>query len=130
MRNWNCALSKQELVIADPSACIKLILWEESVDVLGEGVTYLLQNIRLGRETYGTVYLKNPKSEQFSFEESENFSEAVVEEMQKFFDNWSQCNHHWGWDNLKLPDMPEMIQKTSQFQGTAMRCESCHMVQK
>lgn len=57
------------------------------MDVLGEGVTYLLQNIRLGRETYGTVHLKNPKSEQFSFEESENFSEAVVEEMQKFFDN-------------------------------------------
>ena len=77
-------LTKQEMVIADPTASVKLILWEESVDTLKEGVTYLLKNLRLRRETGGSIYLNTPKSGEFSCSEAESFSDNVVEDMQLF----------------------------------------------
>jgi hypothetical protein len=83
-RNPNSPLVKQELVIVDPTVSVKVILWEQFVDTLKEDQTCVFKNLRLKRENNGSMYLNTPKSDQFSFEECEEFVETVVQDIQLF----------------------------------------------
>ena len=128
--NPSSALTKQEMVIGDPTACVKLILWEESVDVLKEGVTYLLRNLRLRRETGGSIYLNTPKSGQFSSAEVNSFSDSVVEDMQMFSTTEMSASIIGVESISNYQPCMKCGRKTAQLQGTALKCQNCNMVQK
>ena len=73
------ALRRQDVIIVDPTDCITLSLWEESVDVLQPQTTYLLKNIRI-KSFRGRTYLNTPKDEGlFSATVSSNFEENLAE---------------------------------------------------
>ena len=78
LRNPNSQLMKQELVVVDPTASVKVIPWEQFVDCRKEGQTYVFKNLRLKRENNGSMYLNTPKSNEFFFEEWQEFAETVV----------------------------------------------------
>ena len=70
-------LTKQECYIADPSGCIKVVLWEELVDQMETGKTYSLEGFRI-RRYRGDIYLSNPKDEdQCSVKEVPEFAEEL-----------------------------------------------------
>ena len=73
---------KQELVLVDPTASVEVILLEQFVDCLKEGQTYVLENLRLKCENNGSMYLNTLKSNEFSFEECQEFAEIVVADVQ------------------------------------------------
>ena len=65
----------------DPTASMKVILWEQFIDCLEVEQTYILKNLRL-KQDGGSKYLNTPNSDMFSFEKVEEFIEPVVENVQ------------------------------------------------
>ena len=65
--NTNCQgnLKKQEAVLRDTTSSVKVILWEDYVETLEDGKTYLLENLRL-KVTKSERYLNTPKSKNFT----------------------------------------------------------------
>ncbi len=70
-------LKKQEVFVADPTNCMKVVLWEDHVNTLEEGKTYVLENLRL-KKNYER-YLNTAKGEEFRFKVTTEFADAVVE---------------------------------------------------
>lgn len=64
-------LRKQEAQLVDKTGCIKLILWEEEVDVLDVDKTYVV------KENGGEKYVNTAKGEKFLYEEVEPYDEVV-----------------------------------------------------
>ena len=71
------ALLKQEVTLVDHITSIKLVLWEQHCDKLESDKTYILKNLRL-KESNNTRYLNTPKSEEFVFEETNPFTQALA----------------------------------------------------
>ena len=59
------SLKKREGVLVDVTSSIKVILWENHVDELEEGRTYILRNLRL-KESRGDKYVNTPKTGEFT----------------------------------------------------------------
>jgi len=61
-------LKKQELLIRDTTTSIKLLLWENNVDMLELNKTYMyiLQNIKIKRSK-NEMYLNTTKADKFTF---------------------------------------------------------------
>ena len=129
-RNPNSQLVKQELVIADPTASVKVILWEQFVDSLKENQTYVFKNLRLKRENNGSMYLNTPKSDQFSFEECEEFATSVVEDIQ-LFSSIEVSASIIGVESISTYQAClKCAKKAVPKRGKVLECESCHMIQK
>ena len=82
------ALKKQEVVLADPTNWIKLVLWQNNVSTLTEGTTYSLSNLRL-KKFNNERYLNTAKAEEFKFEESEDFWEPLVQPDQPLYQEFT-----------------------------------------
>lgn len=72
-------LKKQEVLIVDTTKSIKLILWEQHVDCVETGKTYLFDNLRLKKDNSGIKYLNTPKTAGFSVKEVEDFKQLLAE---------------------------------------------------
>ncbi len=78
MTQSKICLKKQEVFVADPTNCMKVVLWEDHVNTLEEGKTYVLENLRL-KKNYNERYLNTAKGEEFRFKVTTEFADAVVE---------------------------------------------------
>ena len=58
----NQTLLKQEGIIADPNDQIKIVLWEDQMDSITEGKTYLFKNIIVKENNNKERYVNPPKS--------------------------------------------------------------------
>ena len=129
-RNPNSQLMKQELVIVDPTASVKVILWEQFVDCLKEGQTYVFKNLRLKRENNGSMYLNTPKSNELSFEECQEFAETVVADVQ-LVSSVEVCASITGVESISTYQAClKCGKKAVAAHGKLLECESCHMLQK
>ena len=129
-RNPNSQLMKQELVIVDPTASVKVILWEQFVDCLKEGQTYVFKNLRLKCENNGSMYLNTPKSNEFSFEECQEFAETVVADVQ-LVSSVEVCASIIGVESISTYQAClKCGKKAVAARGKLLKCESCHMLQK
>ncbi len=57
-------LRKQNIIVADPTRYIKLVLWSDFVNTLDADHTYVLKNVRI-KCTKFENYLNTPKNEDF-----------------------------------------------------------------
>ena len=58
-------LRKQDVIVADPTGYIKLVLWDNYVNTLDLEHTYVLKNVRI-KSTKFENYLNTPKDEDFA----------------------------------------------------------------
>ena len=72
------SLKKQDVLVADTTNYIKVVLWEDHVNSLAQGKTYVLENFRLNKN-YNERYLNTAKGEEFKFKVTSDFAEPVVE---------------------------------------------------
>jgi hypothetical protein len=54
-------LTKQEGILVDPTGQLKIVLWENQVDSLQEGQTYIFTNIRVKEDYFKERYVNPPK---------------------------------------------------------------------
>ena len=71
-------LKKQDVVLADPTAHIKLVLWGDYVDTLQLNKTYALNNVRVKFTKY-EHYLNSPKNEEMKATEVTPYTVPLVE---------------------------------------------------
>lgn len=71
-------LQKQEIVIRDTTACMKVVLWEQYVNSVELNKTYQFIQLRV-KGTHFERYLNTPKSEPFQATESPPFEHPLVE---------------------------------------------------
>ena len=71
-------LQKQDVIIADSTAHIKLVLWGEYVNTLQLNKTYTLKNVRV-KPTRFEHFLNTPKNEDFNAVEATEYTTPVVE---------------------------------------------------
>jgi hypothetical protein len=76
--NDTTKLSKQELVIRDTTASIRVVLWGKYVNAVQPKVTYLFKHLRV-KGTKFEKYLNTPKTDPFILEECEEFQQPLVE---------------------------------------------------
>ena len=58
-------MRKQEVILRNPSGTIKLVLWEQYVDLLVPSQTYNLENLKV--KVYNDQrYLNTPRDEEFN----------------------------------------------------------------
>ena len=77
-------LKKQELIVADPTSWIKLVLWQEYVDSLEEDKTYILDSLRL-KKFNNNRYLNTAKAEYFRLKETETFVDPLMQPHQPLY---------------------------------------------
>ncbi|XP_033107225.1 uncharacterized protein LOC117109093 [Anneissia japonica] len=58
----NQVLRKQEGILLDPTGQIKILLWEDQVDSVKDGETYIFKNIRVKDNQFKERYLNPPKN--------------------------------------------------------------------
>ncbi|XP_028404097.1 uncharacterized protein LOC114526773 [Dendronephthya gigantea] len=122
-------LKKQEIVIADPTTSMKLILWEQFIDCLEADQTYMLKNLRL-KQNGTTKYLNTPKSDTFSFEKVEEFTEPVIEDVQTL-STIDVCVSLLGVESISAYHACRKCgKKTSSKNEGVLQCETCRMVKK
>ena len=74
---------KQEGIIADPNNQIKIVLWEDQVDSITKGKTYLFKNIRVKENNNKERYVNPTKSvaeAEYTIQEVQPFEEKIVVE--------------------------------------------------
>ncbi len=71
-------LKKQDVIVADPTASIKIVLWGEHVNCLELNQTYTLKNVRV-KSTKFEHYLNTPRNEDFAALDAIPYSVPVVE---------------------------------------------------
>ena len=70
-------LKKQDVIVADPSGYIKLVLWDAFVDTLDVNHTYVFKNVRI-KCTKFENYLNTPKNEEFAAVDAPAFDVPVA----------------------------------------------------
>lgn len=71
-------LTKQEVILRDPTDFIKAVLWDSNVDTLTEEKTYIFKNFKI-KVYKGDKYLNTPKNETFEANETTQFDHPLVE---------------------------------------------------
>ena len=71
-------VKKRDVIVADQTATVKVVLWGEYVNCLQLNETYTLKNVRVKSTKYGQ-YLNSPKNEGFSALDATPYSIPVVE---------------------------------------------------
>ena len=69
---------KQEVIVRDNTAWVKVVLWGKNVDSLELNKTYLLKNLRVKVTKYER-YLSTPRNDEFSGTECEPFTVPLVQ---------------------------------------------------
>ena len=71
-------LKKQDVVISDPTAYVKTVLWGDHVNALQLDQTYILNNVRV-KSTKFEHYLNTPRNEDFTAVDAAPFTMPVIE---------------------------------------------------
>ena len=95
-------LLKQDGILVDQSGQINLVLWQDQVDSLQEGYTYIFKHIKVKDGQYGERYVNRPK----------NTAEYSVESTPNCEENLS--------DVQSLPDLTVQVQAQLVFVEYAM----------
>ena len=69
---------KQDVIIRDTTAYMKLVLWDKYVNTLQLNKTYLFKNVRV-KAAQSDRYLNTPRSDEFVATECEKFTGPLVE---------------------------------------------------
>jgi hypothetical protein len=72
----NQTLDKQEGILLDPSGQMKILLWQDQVNSIKEGETYIFKNLRVKDNQYKERYVNPPK-------DCNNYSVTVAESYQE-----------------------------------------------
>ena len=72
----NKTLDKQERILIDPSGQMKILLWEDQVNSIRTGETYIFKNLRVKDNQYKEHHFNPPKG-------GNNYSIAVTESYQE-----------------------------------------------
>ncbi len=98
-------LTKREGFLIDPHGTIKIVLWEDEVNSIEEGKTYLFKNIRLKKNRIsGDIYV-NPRKGCATFLSTDEFAD----------------------DSLRPPkDVPERL-LTTYITGEIIRVNKCSL---
>ena len=76
------------------------------------------------------MYLNTPKSDQFTFEECEDFAETVVQDIQ-LFSSVEICARIIGVESISTHEACMKCGKNAVLKnGKMMKCEACHMPKK
>jgi hypothetical protein len=79
---FNKTLNKQEGMLLDPTGQIKVILWENLINSLIEGNTYILKNIQMKKSAWGDLYVNPPKDgTSYSYTQVESYDEESLPEL-------------------------------------------------
>ena len=84
--------NKQEGIIVDPTASIRIILWGSSVNTMEQNKTYIIKNSRLRKDRNGELYVNSPKQEEMSAEECLPFPTALAKVGLTQQDNITEIN--------------------------------------
>lgn len=74
---YSSSTDKQEVVIRDPTAHAKVVLWGRHVNSLDIGKTYVFKNLRLKVTKYER-YLNTPRKDEFTATECQEFDTPLV----------------------------------------------------
>lgn len=71
-------LLKQDGILVDPTGQINIVLWQDQVDSLQEGHTYIFKHIKVKDDQYGERYVNPPKNNaEYSVEPTSNYEENL-----------------------------------------------------
>lgn len=71
-------LLKQDGILVDPSGQINIVLWQDQVGSLQEGLTYIFKHIKVKDDQYGERYVNPPKNTaDYSVESTTNYVENL-----------------------------------------------------
>ncbi len=69
---------KQEVLVGDPTTTIKVVLWQDNINTLNKGSTYILENLRL-KINNNERFLNTAKGVEFKYKETDAFLAPVAE---------------------------------------------------
>ena len=76
----NKTLDKQEGILIDPSGQMKILLWEDQVNSIETGETYIFKNLRVKDNQHKERYLNPPKGgNNYSIAVAESYQEQLLE---------------------------------------------------
>ncbi len=75
--HFSAKTPKQDVIIRDPTASFKVVLWGDHVDSLTLNQTYLFKNLRVKITKYER-YLNTPRSDEFTANEIQPFTDPLV----------------------------------------------------
>ena len=78
MVNTGTTLRKQEAIVADPTASIEVVFWEDSTEMVEEGNTYMFSNFHVKGNSGQQRYVNTPTAEKCSTEITQMFTEPLV----------------------------------------------------
>lgn len=123
-------LRKQEVLLRDPSGTIKLVLWEQYVDLLVPSQTYNLENLKV--KVYNDQrYLNTPRDEEFQCNETDPF-EQPLPEPQQVIDTPSITGTVVGVKDItNITACTSCGKKTTPYQSseTLGQCQGCNLIQ-
>ncbi|CAB4025533.1 Hypothetical predicted protein [Paramuricea clavata] len=74
---YSGSTQKQEVIIRDPTACVKVVLWGRYVNSLEINKTYLFKNLRVKVTKYER-YLNTPRKDDFTATQCQEFDTPLV----------------------------------------------------
>lgn len=125
-------LQRQEVLLRDTTASIKLVLWEDNIDALDVNTTYLLENIKV-KSLRGVKYLNTAKDVEFLYHEVAAFTDPLFE-VDDLLDDYSLQTYEANIVGI------QQISRTLGCLGCKKRvvpqndnilgdCEGCHLTQ-
>ena len=72
------ALKKQDVIIHDEITSMSVLLWEDNVDCVEAGKTYIFRNLKV-RVYRSNIYLNTPQSGEFKCEETDDFGNELAD---------------------------------------------------
>lgn len=89
-----------------------------------------MKNLRLNQDSGGNKFLNTPKSDLFSYEETDDFTEAVVEDVQTL-STLEVSVTVLGVESISTYySCTKCGRKATLKHGSLLQCQSCHMLQK
>ena len=126
-------LKMQQVVLADPTSWIKLVLFGKTTSILWKLTTYILENLRV-KKFNNDQYLNTPKDEEFKLKETEKFVDPLVQPDQPLFKESiiPICNVIGVMEVIKHPSCLKCSKKVTILQNSALaHCTSskCKLTQ-
>lgn len=124
-------LQKQDVIIRDTTASIKVVLWQEYVDILQTDETYKLENLRV-KGFKDDRYLNTPKSDPFTATPCPPFDQPLVEvdDLQEVTSNITQSQVIGFRNATKTMDCISCFKRVcAKPNSTLAVCEKCKLTQ-
>lgn len=127
-------LKKQEAVLVDPFGSIKIILWEDFVDTIETGNTYLFKNIRLKKDNYNNIIYVNTAMTGTQINEATAFDQPLAEESDDaqltILSTTEITARIIGVATINFHRTCSSCNKAIEERGNLATCSSCNLTQK